>query len=94
MVAHDTPERQIIHIRLSPSASKNAIGEWVKNEQDQTVLKISVTTVPENGKANIALIKLLSKEWNIPKSSIVIEKGKTDRNKILSVPQNTVHIPE
>lgn len=52
------------------------------------VLKASVTAVPEKGKANEALIRLLSKEWKIPKSSFVIEKGETDRNKILSVPED------
>ncbi|MCB1559420.1 MAG: DUF167 domain-containing protein [Alphaproteobacteria bacterium] len=52
------------------------------------MLKVSVTAVPEKGKANQSLIKLLSKHWKIPKSEIEIIKGETERHKILSVPKN------
>jgi uncharacterized protein (TIGR00251 family) len=74
-------------IRLTPKAAKNAIIGWVEDGDHNKYLKVAVTTVPEKGKANQALIVLLSKEWNIPKSHIIIEKGETDRNKILSVPE-------
>lgn len=74
-------------VRLSPNASKNSIQGWVIDPDKGKILKVSVTAIPEDGKANDALIRLLSKEWKIPKSSICIEKGETDRNKILSVPE-------
>lgn len=74
-------------VRLTPSASKNAIGDWSTHEQEQ-VLKVSVTAIPEKGKANKALIALLSKAWDIPKTAFILEKGETDRNKILSVPKD------
>ena len=44
-----------------------------------------VTAVPEAGKANEALIKLLAKEWGVAKSSISLVAGATDRNKILHI---------
>ena len=44
-----------------------------------------VTAVPENGKANIALIKLLAKTAKWPKSSVEIVAGHTDRNKVLEI---------
>ena len=85
-------DRFYFSVRLTPSASKNSIGEWIDQSGDAIDkvpnLKVSVTTAPENGKANKALIGLLSKSWGIPKTAFVLEKGETDRNKILSVPKN------
>lgn len=73
-------------VRITPKASRNAINGWRKDAEGQDYLTVSVTAVPENGKANEALIKFLSKEWKIPKSEITVERGHTDRNKILSIP--------
>ena len=66
-----------IAVRITPKASKNAITGWVTDADNTPVLKVAVTAVPEKGKANAALIALLSKEWKIPKSQIVLEKGDT-----------------
>lgn len=72
-------------VKITPKASQNAIIGWKQDVDGQPYLKVSVTTVPEKGKANEALITLISKNWKIPKSDIVIERGDTDRNKILSI---------
>lgn len=88
MVATVQSDRVYFAVRLTPNAARNAVIGWIKNDAGQPFLKVTVTTVPENGKANQALIFLLAKEWKIPKSTFQIEKGETDRNKILSVPKN------
>lgn len=80
------------HVRITPKASANKVNGWEKDADQRPFLKISVTSVPEKGKANEALIALLSKEWKIPKSQILIEKGETDRNKVLSVPEEWISI--
>lgn len=77
---------QQITVRLTPKASQNAITGWCKDADGKDILKISVTAIPEKGKANKALIRLLSKEWKIPKGSITIIKGETARIKILQLP--------
>jgi uncharacterized protein YggU (UPF0235/DUF167 family) len=41
--------------------------------------------VPEDGKANAALIALLAREWRVPKSSVSVVRGATDRHKTLLV---------
>jgi uncharacterized protein (TIGR00251 family) len=74
-------------VRITPSASQNAIQGWKDGADGHRVLKVSVTAIPEKGKANEALIKLLSKTWKIAKSDIIIERGDTDRDKLLSIPQ-------
>ncbi len=74
-----------IAVRLTPKASRNAIAGMAPSGQGETVLKVMVTAVPEAGKANEALIKLLAKQWGIAKSSISLVAGATDRNKIVHV---------
>ena len=74
-----------IAVRLTPKASRNAIAGMAPSGQGETVLKVMVTAVPEAGKANEALIKLLAKEWGVAKSSISLVAGATDRNKIVHV---------
>ena len=46
---------------------------------------MTVTAVPENGKANEAVVKLLAKAWKLPKTSLTVVAGATDRNKIVHV---------
>lgn len=74
-----------ITVRLTPRASRNEIHGWGVGPEGDKVLKVSVTAVPEKGKANKALIDLLAKSWRIPKSAIMIIRGETDRNKILEI---------
>ncbi len=48
-------------------------------------LKIRVTVPPEGGKANRAVIEILSKALRVPKSSIEIVKGETSRIKTVRI---------
>jgi len=48
-------------------------------------LKVYLTAVPIDGKANKELIKLLSKELNINKSKISIIKGEKNKEKVLEI---------
>ncbi|CAO3414964.1 DUF167 domain-containing protein [Azospirillum doebereinerae] len=72
-------------LRVTPKASRNAIAGLADTAAGGRALKVTVTAVPENGKANEAVIKLLSKAWKLPKTSLTVVAGATDRNKILHV---------
>ena len=72
-------------VRLQPAAAAERILGIVEDAASDSMLKVAVTAPPEKGKANAALVKLLSKRWKIPKSEISIIKGVTERRK-------TVHI--
>lgn len=48
-------------------------------------LKASVTAPPEDGKANAAVIALLSGAWRLPKSAISLKQGAQSRDKVFSV---------
>lgn len=74
-----------IDIRLTPKASANKIGE-VKLLPDGTEqLAVYVTAVPENGKANEVMIKLLAKHYKVAPSRITVTHGHTSRNKRVRV---------
>jgi len=64
-----------LQIKVIPNASKT---ELVKTENGY---KARIQCPPVDGKANDALIMLLSKELGVAKNSIEIIKGKTSRNK-------------
>ncbi len=73
-------DKSLLKIRVNTKASKNAI-LGVRNN----MLVISTTVVPEKGKANEAVIHLLSKELHIPSSSISIVSGLKSRNKVVQI---------
>ncbi len=78
-------DRTII-IKLIPSGPSNKIRGWDNGpEGPKTILKISVTAAPEKGKANKALIGLLSKELGIAQNTIEITRGETDRLKTVKI---------
>jgi uncharacterized protein len=72
-------------IRLTPNAAKDAVEALETSDDGQTWLKARVTAVPEDGKANKALVQLLAKWLKTPKSSISILSGETARKKILRI---------
>ena len=55
---------------------------------DEDMLCIEINSPPVKGKANLAIIKLLSKTLNIPKSQINLIKGHTSHKKTFYI-----HIP-
>jgi uncharacterized protein YggU (UPF0235/DUF167 family) len=57
----------------------------VADADGRCALKVAVTTIPEGGKANAAVIALLAKSWRVPKSSITIRSGATAQRKILRI---------
>lgn len=81
----NTSDGYILRIRLTPSATKNAVGGTFTDEKGQDWLKASVTAAPEKGKANKALIDQLSKMLKIRKSAIALISGETDRHKTLRI---------
>ncbi|CAA7621753.1 conserved hypothetical protein [Candidatus Terasakiella magnetica] len=81
----ETAEGLRVAIRLTPKASRDRVMGPAAEADGGVVLKATVTTVPEDGKANAALIRLLSKEWRIPKTRMGIILGATDRRKVVLI---------
>ncbi|WP_430473309.1 DUF167 family protein [Thalassospira lucentensis] len=81
-----------LFVRLTPKASRDAINGLMNDASGRMRLKVSVSAVPENGKANQAMIKLLAKAIKWPKSSFGIAAGKTDRTKMLVIMGNPTEL--
>ena len=67
------------NIRVTPHAKQNKVVE------SDGVLRVYTTIAPENGRANSAVIELLSDYLDVPKSRIKILKGLTGRDKIVTI---------
>lgn len=74
-----------VRIKLTPKAARDRIDGLADDGDGGRVLKVSVTAVPEDGKANAALIKFLAKLWRVPRTSVDIVQGATDRRKVLFI---------
>lgn len=70
-----------IFVKVIPKAHKNSV------EIVDGVYVVHTTIVPENGKANVQVQKLLAKYFGVGKSCVVIIKGQTTRNKIIDIVQ-------
>ena len=70
---------KIFNVRVTTRAKQNKVVE------NGDALRVYVTCVPENGRANEAVIDLLADYFKIAKSRIKILKGLTSRDKIISV---------
>ncbi|MWD26840.1 DUF167 domain-containing protein [Aquicoccus sp. SCR17] len=68
-----------IAVRVTPRASRNAV------EAEGGTIRVRVTAPPEDGKANVAVQKLLAKALGLPKSRLVLVRGATARDKVFRV---------
>jgi uncharacterized protein YggU (UPF0235/DUF167 family) len=72
-----------LRIRLTPNARTEGFGGTFEDAEGKTWLKASVRAVPEDGKANDALVRILAKRTGIAKSRWQLVQGHTSRMKIL-----------
>ncbi len=74
----------LLAVHLTPKSAKDMLGEIVDGAAG-VELKVKVRAVPDKGKANQALVKLLGKQFRWPKSSIEVIKGQQSRHKIVKI---------
>lgn len=72
-LAHDGAE---IRLRVTPRARRNAISV------EDGVIRVHVTAAPADGKANAAVVKLLSKSMGVAKSRLTLLRGASSRDKL------------
>lgn len=65
-----------ITVRVTPKASRNSV-----QLDENGAIRVYVTTVPEGGKANAAVQKLLAKALGVAKSRLSLIRGATGRDK-------------
>ncbi|MFC1898936.1 DUF167 domain-containing protein [Chloroflexota bacterium] len=73
-------EQAIITVHVHPNAKQDKVLGFQGD-----ILKVKVTALPINGKANKKLVKFLSNLLGISKSNLVIEKGTTSKIKTIAI---------
>lgn len=68
-----------IPVRVTPRAARNAV------EKTGDGIRVRVTAVPENGKANAAVTRLLAKALGVPRSRLALVRGEASRDKVFRV---------
>jgi uncharacterized protein (TIGR00251 family) len=69
-----------LYIKVIPRSSKNEVTQISEGEY-----KVKLTAPPVDGKANEALLKVLSDYFKVAKSNIQIVGGKSARTKIVDI---------
>jgi len=72
-------------VRLTPKGGRDAVEGWQEGADGVAHLKARVRAVPEDGKANAALIVLLAAKLDVPKSAVRIASGATARLKRIEI---------
>lgn len=68
-----------IAVRVTPKASRNAV------VREAGMIRVYVTVVPEDGKANAAVTKLLAKALGVAKSRLTLLRGASGRDKVFGL---------
>ena len=69
-----------LSVKLQPRASKNEIGVSLGDE-----LRIKVTAPPVDSAANEALVQLLAKVLDCPRSRVELARGHSSRHKVIKL---------
>lgn len=67
-------------VKVKPGSSQEKIIETASGE-----LTVFLRAKPHDGEANASLLKLLSKYFGVPKTSISIIKGQKARDKVIEI---------
>ncbi len=72
----------IINVKVISKAKKNLV------KQTKSGLKVYVTSPPEKGRANVAVINELSRFLDVKKYQINIISGQHSKNKVIEIPNH------
>src|SRR3546814_18500112 len=87
-------EEVLLSIRLTPRSAKEGIGGIWRDAKEATWLCASVRAVPEKGRANAALIKLLAKALDCTPNAISMDAGAISRLRRVRLSDRSVMITQ
>lgn len=74
-----------LRVRLTPKASRDAIGAFERLADGSEVLIVHVRALPADGAANAALVKVVADGLGVAKSKVEVAAGHTSRVKVLRI---------
>ena len=72
-------------VRLTPRGGRDAIDGVETLADGRPILKVRVRAAPSEGEANAALIALLARELDLPRSAVALVAGATARLKTVAL---------
>ncbi len=72
--------KQTFNIRVIPRARQNNV-----DVAPDGTIRVHTTAAPTDGAANAAVIKMLARHFDVPKTSIKIIRGVAARDKVVQV---------
>ncbi|MGB8819138.1 MAG: DUF167 family protein [Rhizobiaceae bacterium] len=86
--------RLILFIRLTPKGGRDAFDGTETGAEGKSHVKARVSAVPEDGKANAALLALIAKKAGVAKSAVSLVSGQTSRLKQVAIEGDPLQIIE
>jgi uncharacterized protein len=74
-----------VRVRLSPRARANRLEGIARLAGGAAFLKASVNAPPLDGRANDALLRLLAREWAVPRRDLAVVAGAKSRRKSVHI---------
>ena len=71
-------------LKVTPRSRMEALGSLETDAEGAVYLPIKVRAVPEDGKATAAVIALIAKQFDIPKTRLTLLRGGTSRYKVIA----------
>lgn len=71
----------IFVVRVTPRGGRDAVEGWTRDAEGRPVLKVRVAAAAADGAANAAVITLLAKSLDLPRSGVRLLSGQTARLK-------------
>ena len=79
-----TPTGVRLRVRIQPKSSRDGI-DGVTVTADGPAVTARVRAIPEDGKANAALERLVAAWLGLPRSAVAVRSGQTSRVKLLAI---------
>jgi uncharacterized protein YggU (UPF0235/DUF167 family) len=74
-----------VRVRVRPGARAARIQDFCAEADGSVRLGVAVTSPAERGRANAALLELLARSWQLPKSALRITAGAAGRRKTIEI---------
>ncbi|MFO1117729.1 MAG: DUF167 family protein [Beijerinckiaceae bacterium] len=84
----------LVSVRLTPKGGRDAIDGIETLSDGRAVLKARVRAVPEDGRANDALVALIAQAAGVARSAVSVSAGHTSRIKTLAISGDAAAIAE
>lgn len=79
-------------VRLTPRAARDGFDGIGETADGRVHLKARVRAVPEDGKANSALERIVAKALGLPRSAVGVKAGRTARLKTVRIVGETAQL--